>query len=121
MYHFNGGEVGEMRRHGEGGRRGEQERKVRDANLWVAVSTDHLFSLNDSFWYSSSWWSLLLIVDWEGNLCLTTLQEEKGEGRGREREKKGEKREEEGEEEREKEEEEEEKEEGEGGRKGGGR
>ena len=121
MYHFNGGEVGEMRRHGEGGRRREQEGKVRDANLWAAVSTDHLFSLNDSFWYSSSWWSLLLIVDWEGNLCLTTLQEEKGEGRGREREKKGEKREEEGEEEREKEEEEEEKEEGEGGRKGRGR
>ena len=89
MYHFNGGEVGEMRRHGEGGRRGEQEGKVRDANLWVAVSTDHLFSLNDSFWYSSSWWSLLLIVDWEGNLCLTTLRRRKGEEEGEKEKRRG--------------------------------
>ena len=119
MYHFNGGEVGEMRRHGEGGRRGEQEGKVRDANLWVAVSTDHLFSLNDSFWYSSSWWSLLLIVDWEGNLCLTTLRRRKGKEEG-EKEKRRGRREKRREKRRRRRRRKRREKEGEGGRKGGG-
>ena len=77
-----------MGRHGERGREGNKRGKVRDANLKAAVGTDHLFSLNDPLWYSSSWWSLLLIVDWEGNLCLTTLweegEEEEGEDDGEE-------------------------------------